>query len=52
MAFDQLPLALQVLAAALLVIGGLFTLVGAIGLVRFPDFYIPRGTGQGLFYES
>ena len=40
MAFDQLPFALQVVAAALLVIGGVFTLVGAVGLVRFPDFFM------------
>lgn len=26
--------------AALLVTGGVFTLVGAIGLLRFPDFYM------------
>ena len=37
---DTLPLWLQVLAAALLVIGGLFTLIGAIGLLRFPDFFM------------
>lgn len=27
-------------AAALLVAGGLFALVGAVGLVRFPDFFM------------
>ncbi len=32
------PLA-QAIVAALLVLGGLFCLVGAIGLVRLPDFY-------------
>ena len=37
---DTLPLWLQVLAAALLVTGGLFTLIGAIGLLRFPDFFM------------
>jgi len=37
---DTLPLWLQVLAASLLVIGGLFTLIGAIGLLRFPDFFM------------
>ena len=37
---DTLPLWLQVLAAALLVIGGLFTLIGVIGLLRFPDFFM------------
>ncbi len=35
-----LPLWAEVLVAALLVIGGLFTLIGAIGLVRLPDFYM------------
>ena len=33
-------LILQVLAAALLVLGGVFALVGAIGLLRFPDFFM------------
>ena len=37
---STLPLWLQLLAAALLVIGGLFTLVGALGLLRFPDFFM------------
>ena len=37
---STLPLGLQVLAAALLVIGGLFTLIGALGLLRFPDFFM------------
>jgi len=31
--------ALDVVTAALLVIGGLFCVVGGIGLHRFPDFY-------------
>lgn len=30
----------QAIVAALLVVGGLFALVGAIGLVRLPDFYM------------
>lgn len=30
---------LQVLAIVLLVLGGLFSLIGALGLLRFPDFY-------------
>ncbi len=30
----------QVLIALLLVVGGLFALVGAVGLLRFPDFYM------------
>ncbi len=37
---NTLPLWMQMLAATLLVIGGLFTLIGAIGLLRFPDFYM------------
>ncbi len=32
--------AVEWLLAALLVLGGVFTLVGAIGLVRFPDFFM------------
>jgi multicomponent K+:H+ antiporter subunit G len=31
---------LQLLIAAGLVIGGLFALIGAIGLLRFPDFFM------------
>ena len=34
------PLWLQVPLAALLVLGGAFTLVGAIGVLRFGDFYM------------
>ncbi|KPF43593.1 cation:proton antiporter [beta proteobacterium AAP51] len=30
----------QGLIALLLVVGGLFALVGAVGLLRFPDFYM------------
>lgn len=30
----------QGLMALLLVVGGLFALVGAVGLLRFPDFYM------------
>lgn len=37
---ELLPLPVQIVVAALLVIGGVFTLVGAIGLLRFPDFYM------------
>lgn len=37
---NTLPLWAEILLAALLVVGGLFTLVGAIGLVRFDDFYM------------
>lgn len=32
--------ALQLLIVAGLVIGGLFALIGAIGLLRFPDFFM------------
>jgi multicomponent K+:H+ antiporter subunit G len=35
-----LPAALQIVLAALLVTGGVFALVGAIGLLRFPDFFM------------
>jgi multicomponent K+:H+ antiporter subunit G len=38
--FDELHLAWQVAIAAMLVAGGVFALVGAVGLVRFPDFYM------------
>ena len=38
--FDDLHLAWQLAIAAMLVLGGVFALVGAIGLVRFPDFYM------------
>ncbi len=34
------PVWLEMLAALLLVVGGVFALVGAIGLVRFPDFFM------------
>jgi multicomponent K+:H+ antiporter subunit G len=37
---DTLPLWLELPVAALLVVGGLFTLIGAIGMVRFPDFFM------------
>lgn len=37
---DTLPLWAEIALAALLVVGGVFTLVGAIGLVRFDDFYM------------
>jgi len=37
---NEFPLWIEVLVAALLVIGGVFTLVGAIGMVRFPDFFM------------
>ena len=37
---SELPLWMEWTVAALLVTGGVFALVGAIGLVRFPDFYM------------
>ena len=37
---NDIPLWAEIAAAALLVIGGVFSLVGAIGLVRFPDFFM------------
>jgi len=37
---NDLPLWLQCIAAALVLVGALFTLVGAIGLLRMPDFYM------------
>ena len=40
MAMNDFPLWLQIVAAALLVVGGFFTLVGAIGMLRFPDFFM------------
>ena len=35
-----LPFWVEALCALMLVVGGLFTLVGAIGMVRFPDFFM------------
>lgn len=40
MTLDTLPLALQIFLALLLLVGGAFALIGAIGLLRFPDFYM------------
>lgn len=37
---DTLPLWAEALCALMLVVGGTFTLVGAIGMVRFPDFFM------------
>ncbi|GAP33918.1 Na+/H+ antiporter subunit G [Piscinibacter sakaiensis] len=37
---EQLPLGWQILVGALLLVGGVFALVGAIGLVRLRDFYM------------
>ncbi len=36
----NLPMWLELLVAALLVVGGVFALVGAVGLLRFPDFFM------------
>jgi multicomponent K+:H+ antiporter subunit G len=40
MTLDTLPLWLQIPLAVLLVVGGLFALIGAVGMLRFPDFYM------------
>ncbi len=40
MALENLSLGWQILSAVLLVIGGGFALVGAIGMLRFPDFFM------------
>jgi multicomponent K+:H+ antiporter subunit G len=40
MALDQLNGAWQAVIAAMLVVGGVFALVGAIGMLRFRDFYM------------
>ncbi|MCU0939214.1 MAG: Na+/H+ antiporter subunit G [Burkholderiaceae bacterium] len=37
---DDLHWAWQALIAASLVVGGVFALVGAVGMLRFPDFYM------------
>jgi len=37
---SELPLWMELALAALLVLGGAFLLVGSIGLLRFPDFYM------------
>lgn len=36
----DLPLWIQLPVAFVLVVGGLFALVGAVGMLRFPDFYM------------
>lgn len=40
MNLGDLHWAWQWAAAAMLVVGGVFTLVGAIGMLRFPDFFM------------
>ena len=37
---ESLPLWVQAPAAVLLVVGGVFALVGAVGMARFPDFFM------------
>ena len=36
---DAIPSWVSVLAAVLLIVGGLLTLIGSIGLLRLPNFY-------------
>jgi multicomponent K+:H+ antiporter subunit G len=40
MALNELHWAWQAVVAAMLVVGGVFSLVGVIGLLRFRDFYM------------
>ncbi len=40
MAMHDLPLWLEIGLSVLLLIGGLFALVGSVGLMRFPDFFM------------
>jgi multicomponent K+:H+ antiporter subunit G len=40
MTMTDLPLWLDLLLSLLLLVGGLFALVGALGLLRFPDFFM------------
>jgi multicomponent K+:H+ antiporter subunit G len=40
MDFDSIHWSWQLVIASLLLIGGVFTLVGVIGMLRFPDFYM------------
>jgi multicomponent K+:H+ antiporter subunit G len=37
---EQIHVGWQILVAVALVVGGVFALVGALGLLRFPDFYM------------
>lgn len=37
---NEFPLWVELLVAAMLVVGGVFLLVGAIGMTRFPDFFM------------
>lgn len=38
--WNELHWAVQAVIALMLVVGGFFALVGAIGMLRFPDFYM------------
>jgi multicomponent K+:H+ antiporter subunit G len=40
MSLNELHWAWQAVIAAMLVVGGVFALVGAVGMLRFPDFYM------------
>jgi multicomponent K+:H+ antiporter subunit G len=40
MTMTDLPLWLDLLLSGLLLLGGVFALVGALGLLRFPDFFM------------
>ena len=40
MDFQQMHWAWQAVIAAMLVVGGVFSLVGVVGMLRFPDFYM------------
>ena len=40
MDFETMHWGWQVTIAAMLVVGGLFALVGAVAMLRFPDFYM------------
>ncbi len=40
MALDEIHGVWQVVIALMLVVGGVFALVGAVGMLRFPDFYM------------
>lgn len=37
---ETLPLWIEITVAAMLAVGGVFTLVGAIGMLRFQDFFM------------
>jgi len=40
MDFQKMHWAWQAVIAAMLVVGGVFSLVGVVGMLRFPDFYM------------